>query len=98
MKIPSIHILAACILILAGLPVAAAQKAPVKAWTDPAAAWPRITVRLNGVSMHEGLKLAKDFTTSAPITKPLGGPEGPIFLRDHGNPVVFRNIWILPRK
>jgi hypothetical protein len=62
------------------------------------AAWPRITVRLNGVSVHEDLELAKDFTTSAPITKPLDGPEGPLFLQDHGNPVVFRNIWIVPGK
>jgi hypothetical protein len=60
------------------------------------AAWPRITVRLNGVLVHEGLELAKDFTTSAPITKPLDGPEGPVFLQDHGNPVVFRNVWIVP--
>jgi len=62
------------------------------------AAWPRITVRLNGVPVHEDLELAKDFTTSAPITKPLDGPEGPVFLQDHGNPVVFRNIWIVPGK
>ena len=61
-------------------------------------AWPRITVRLNGVLVHENLELAKDFTTSAPLSKPLVGPEGPVFLQAHGNPVVFRNIWIVPGK
>ena len=59
-------------------------------------AWPRITVRLNGVLVHEDLELAKDFTTSAPINKPLEGPDGPVFLQNHSNPVVFRNIWIVP--
>ena len=59
-------------------------------------AWPRITVRLNGVLVHEDLELSKDFTTSAPLSKPLEGPEGPIHLQNHGNPVVFRNIWIVP--
>jgi hypothetical protein len=59
---------------------------------------PRITVRLNGVVVHENLELPKDFTTSAPITKPLDGLEGPVFLQNHGNPVVFRNIWIVPGK
>lgn len=38
MKTPSIRILTASILLLACLPAAAASKAPVKAWTDPAAA------------------------------------------------------------
>lgn len=59
-------------------------------------AWPRITVRLNGVVVHENLELSKDFTTSAPISKPLDGTEGPVFLQQHGNPVVFRNIWVVP--
>ncbi len=61
-------------------------------------AWPRITVRLNGVVVHEDLELSKDFTTSAPLNKPLEGPDGPIHLQSHGNPVVFRNIWIVPGK
>jgi hypothetical protein len=59
-------------------------------------AWPRITVRLNGVLVHEDLELPKDFTTAAPINKPLNGPEGPVFLQNHSNPVVFRNIWVVP--
>lgn len=60
-------------------------------------AWPRITVRLNGVLVHENLELPKDFTTSAPLTDPLTEPTGPIFLQNHGNPVVFRNIWLVPQ-
>ena len=59
-------------------------------------AWPRITVRLNGVLVHEDLELTKNFTRAAPITKGLTGPEGPIFIQDHHNPVVFRNIWVVP--
>ncbi|MEX1048057.1 MAG: DUF1080 domain-containing protein [Akkermansiaceae bacterium] len=59
-------------------------------------AWPRITVRLNGVLVHEDLELSKDFTTSARISRPLKGPEGPVHLQQHKNPVVFRNIWLVP--
>ena len=59
-------------------------------------AWPRITVRLNGVVIHENLELTKEFTTSAPINKSLTGSGGPVHLQAHGNPVVFRNIWIVP--
>jgi hypothetical protein len=64
--------------------------------TGKRTAWPRITVRLNGVLIHEDVELAKDFTTSAPLSKPLSTPEGPLFLQEHGNPVAFRNIWIVP--
>jgi Domain of Unknown Function (DUF1080) len=60
-------------------------------------AWPRITVKLNGVLVHENLELNKNFTTSAPINTPLTTPDGPVFLQDHNNPVVFRNIWIVPK-
>ena len=61
-------------------------------------ALPRITVRLNGVIVHEDLELNKDFTTSAPIQQPLSTSEGPVHLQNHNNPVVFRNIWIVAHK
>jgi len=61
-------------------------------------AWPRITVRLNGELVHEDLELNKDLTTAAPAKGPLTGPEGPVNLQDHRNPVFFRNIWIVPVK
>jgi len=60
--------------------------------------WPRITVKLNGVTVHEDLELTKDFTASAPLSKPLTSHQGPVFLQNHGNPVEFRNIWIVPGK
>jgi hypothetical protein len=60
--------------------------------------WPSITVKLNGVLVHEDLELAKDLTTAAPMKGPLKTPEGPIFLQNHGNPVAFRNIWVVPGK
>jgi len=66
--------------------------------TGKRTAWPRITVKLNGVVVHENLELAKDFTTSAPMSTPLSAPEGPIHLQNHNNPVFFRNIWIVPGK
>jgi hypothetical protein len=59
-------------------------------------AWPRITVKLNGVVVHEKLELAKDFTTASPLNKPLDSSEGPVFIQNHNDPVVYRNIWIVP--
>ena len=53
-----------------------------------------LTVRLNGVVVQQNVKLTKS-TTAAKLKE---GPEpGPIYLQDHGNPVEFRNIWVLPR-
>jgi hypothetical protein len=54
----------------------------------------RITVFHNGVKIHDEVKLTKDNTTAG-----LGGDPctpGPIMLQDHGNPVQFRNVWLLP--
>lgn len=53
----------------------------------------RMTVRQNGVLIHENVTV-DHATTASPLQE---GPEpGPLYLQDHGNPVRFRNIWIAP--
>lgn len=59
--------------------------------------WPRMTVRLNGVVIHEDQELNKDGTTAAPGKGALKDEPRPVFLQNHGNPVFFRNIWVLPK-
>lgn len=55
---------------------------------------PRITVKLNGVLIQENIELPKH-TTAAPVK---AGPEpGPIYLQNHGNPVFYKNIWIIKK-
>lgn len=55
-----------------------------------------LTVKHNGVLIQNGVK-AKGPTTAAP-DRTEKGPGG-LYLQDHGNPVQFRNIWLveLPR-
>jgi len=56
----------------------------------------RMTVIHNGVKVHDDVKVEKDNTTAG-----MGGDPskpGPILLQDHGHPVQFRNIWLLPLK
>ena len=55
----------------------------------------RITVKLNGVVVHRDVELPRT-TRAAPIGTETPDP-GPIHLQDHGNPVRYRNIWVLPR-
>ncbi|HKB38701.1 MAG TPA: DUF1080 domain-containing protein [Gemmataceae bacterium] len=56
----------------------------------------RMTVWHNGVKIHDNVEIPVNNTTAG-----LGGDvcqPGPIMLQDHGNPVQFRNIWLLPAK
>jgi len=54
----------------------------------------KVTVRHNGVLIHENLDCPKPTTSFmrefADESKP-----GPIYLQNHGNPVVYRNIWVV---
>jgi hypothetical protein len=58
---------------------------------------PRITVVHNGVLIHKDVALPADKGTRASPVK-LGPENGPIYLQDHGNPVRYRNIWIVETK
>ena len=55
----------------------------------------RITVRHNGVEVLKGVEVPHA-TTASPVPE---GPEpGPVYLQNHGNPVRFRNIWVVEKK
>jgi hypothetical protein len=55
----------------------------------------RITVKHNGETIHEDVELPHA-TTAAPV--PEGPDPGPLFLQDHGDPVRYRNIWVVEKK
>jgi hypothetical protein len=60
--------------------------------TEPA----RMTVHHNGVLIHDNVSIPVDNTRAG-----MGGDPatpGPILLQDHGHPVQYRNIWLLPGK
>ena len=54
----------------------------------------KITVKHNGVVIHENQELP-GATTSAPSQE--APSPGPLYLQNHGNPVRYRNIWAVKK-
>jgi 3-keto-disaccharide hydrolase len=54
----------------------------------------RITVKHNGIVIHDDQELSK----GTPGKDPEGPSANGLFLQDHGNPVAFRNIWAVEKK
>ncbi len=54
-----------------------------------------MTVRHNGVLVQDKVELGK---TTASSGRKEGAETGPIQLQNHGNPVFYRNIWIVEKK
>ena len=53
-----------------------------------------VTIKHNGIVIHDDQELKH----GTPGYKPEGPEPCELFLQDHGNPVAFRNIWIVTKK
>jgi len=53
-----------------------------------------VTLKHNGVVVHDKLELKKSTGGGIPETS----APGPIQFQDHGNPVFYRNVWIAEKK
>jgi hypothetical protein len=53
-----------------------------------------VSVKHNGVQVHENQEILKP--TGAGQPEKIAG--GPLYFQDHGNPVIFRNIWVVEQK
>jgi 3-keto-disaccharide hydrolase len=54
----------------------------------------KITVQHNGQTIHRDVELPRA-TRAAPVAE--GTEPGPLYLQDHGNPVRYRNIWVVEK-
>jgi hypothetical protein len=55
----------------------------------------RLTVRHNGVLVQDNIE-ATHATAASPQQE--SSEPGPLYLQDHGNPVRYRNIWVVEKK
>jgi len=54
----------------------------------------KVTVLHNGVEIHKDFELQKE----TPGGQKEADTPGPIQLQNHGNPVYYRNIWVVEKK
>ncbi len=54
----------------------------------------RMTVKHNGVLVHDDVEVPKS-TTAAPVKE--GPDKGPVYIQNHSNPARFRNIWLVEK-
>jgi len=54
----------------------------------------RMTVTHNGTVIHDNVEVPT-LTPGGPLKQE--APKGPLHLQNHGNPVRYRNIWVLPK-
>jgi hypothetical protein len=55
----------------------------------------RITVKHNGVAIHDNVEVPAKPTGAGKQPSAQGGP---IYLQNHGSPVVYRNFWVVEKK
>ena len=60
------------------------------------AANPSVTVKHNGVVIHDNVELPGNRSTTAAPVRP-GPSPGPIHLQNHGCPLRYRNIWVVKK-
>lgn len=53
----------------------------------------RVTIKHNGITIHDDQELKH----GTPGRHPEGTGDDAIYLQDHGNPVVYRNIWLIKK-
>lgn len=53
----------------------------------------RVTIKHNGVVIHDNV----DLKDGNPGADKEGPAKNPLYLQDHGNPVAFRNIWVVEK-
>jgi hypothetical protein len=53
----------------------------------------RVTVKHNGTTIHDDVELPR----GTPGRMAEGAGPAPLFFQDHGNPVMFRNVWVVEK-
>jgi hypothetical protein len=58
----------------------------------------RFTVHHNGIKIHDNVQVPLNVNSTLGAAGGDASTPGPVVLQDHGSPVQYRNIWLLPLK